>query len=78
MKRPKWADYVWHGDNPLGYDAAWAIALMLNKSVSVLETQDRGLEDFTYDDVEMGKLFFELLNQTNFLGVSVSIWACNI
>ncbi|XP_072016477.1 gamma-aminobutyric acid type B receptor subunit 2-like [Amphiura filiformis] len=70
MKAPKWSNYVWHRDNPLGYDAAWAIALMLDKAVPILKTKGLGLEDFTYDDTEMGRIFFELLNETRFTGVS--------
>ncbi|XP_072015065.1 gamma-aminobutyric acid type B receptor subunit 2-like [Amphiura filiformis] len=70
LQAPKWSNYVWHRDNPLGYDTAWAIALMLDKAVSVLKTKGMRLEDFTYDDTEMGRIFFELLNETRFTGVS--------
>ncbi|XP_072016480.1 gamma-aminobutyric acid type B receptor subunit 2-like [Amphiura filiformis] len=70
MKAPEWSKCVWNAYNPLGYDAAWAIALMLDKAVSVLKTKGLRLEDFTYDDKEMGRIFFELLNETRFTGVS--------
>ncbi|XP_072016479.1 gamma-aminobutyric acid type B receptor subunit 1-like [Amphiura filiformis] len=70
MKVPEWANYVWNAYNPLGYDAAWAIALMLDKAVPILQTKGLRLEDFTYDNIEMGRIFFELLNETRFTGVS--------
>ncbi|XP_072028219.1 gamma-aminobutyric acid type B receptor subunit 2-like [Amphiura filiformis] len=65
------SDYV-----GFGYDAAWAVGLMLNKSVEVLKNkvfadgEKRRLENFTYDDSEMGSLFAELLNETDFVGMS--------
>ncbi|XP_072018246.1 gamma-aminobutyric acid type B receptor subunit 2-like [Amphiura filiformis] len=70
LKAPKWSNYEWQSYSPLGYDAAWAIALMLDKAVPVLKTKGLRLEDFTYDDKEMGRTFFELLNETRFTGVS--------
>ncbi|XP_072048784.1 gamma-aminobutyric acid type B receptor subunit 2-like [Amphiura filiformis] len=70
LKAPKWSNYAWNAYNPLGYDAAWAIALMLDKAVSVLKPKGLRLEDFTYDNIEMGRIFFELLNETRFTGVS--------
>ena len=72
MTHPRWSDYKWHNDNPFGYDAAWAIALTLDKAVNVsLEKLGRPIEDFTYDDKQMGQVFFELLHDTDFIGVSV-------
>jgi len=43
----------------------------------------RSIEDFTYNDTEMGMLFWNLTNLTSFEGVSVSrlaylIGACSI
>ncbi|XP_072016482.1 gamma-aminobutyric acid type B receptor subunit 2-like [Amphiura filiformis] len=70
MKAPQWSNYEWQSYNPFGYDAAWAIALVLDKAVSVLKIKGLRLEDFTYDDKEMGRIFFELLNETRFTGVS--------
>ena len=65
---------------PFGYDAAWALAIMLNESVEVLKKlylsvmdTTRRLEDFTYQDEEMAKLFFNILNETRFEGLTVSI-----
>ncbi|XP_072030368.1 gamma-aminobutyric acid type B receptor subunit 1-like [Amphiura filiformis] len=62
---------------PFGYDAAWAIALMLNKTSEALkkkvfsnEPQSRRLEDFTYEDDEMVQMFFDLLKDSNFDGMT--------
>ncbi|XP_038071683.1 uncharacterized protein LOC119740441 [Patiria miniata] len=72
MTWPENVRYTWNSLAPYGYDAAWAIALALNKSVEVLKSERYGrrLEDFTYDDREMAELFFTLLNETEFDGVS--------
>ncbi len=77
MERPENVNYTWNEYSPFGYDAAWAIALMLNTSADILKQTNRSdgrqrrLEDFTYDDFEMAKLFFEQLGNTEFVGVSV-------
>ncbi len=74
---PKYAGYTKTDKAPFGYDAAWAIALMLNKSAEVLKEkvfadgQTRRLEDFTYDDDEMAQMFFDLLKDSNFDGMTV-------
>ncbi|XP_006822137.1 gamma-aminobutyric acid type B receptor subunit 2-like, partial [Saccoglossus kowalevskii] len=76
MEWPENQNYVWNGLAPYGYDAAWAIALMLDKAAANLKTKSlvdgtiRRLEDFTYDDKDMSQLFFDLLSQTDFRGVS--------
>ncbi|XP_022091351.1 uncharacterized protein LOC110979652 isoform X2 [Acanthaster planci] len=72
MEWPENRGYTWNSLSPYGYDAVWAIALALNKSVEVLKSERYGrrLEDFTYDDREMAELFFKLLNETEFTGVS--------
>ncbi|XP_038069217.1 uncharacterized protein LOC119738403 [Patiria miniata] len=76
MSWPENQGYRWNSLGPFVYDAAWAIALTFNKSVEVLKTKRfsdgsfRRLEDFTYDDKEMAELFFNLLNETEFKGVS--------
>ncbi len=81
MKRPENLQYTWNDLSPFGYDAAWAIALMLNRSVGVLEhtvfsdNKPRRLEDFTYDDKEMAQVFFDLLKETDFTGATVSMIA---
>ncbi|XP_072030641.1 gamma-aminobutyric acid type B receptor subunit 2-like [Amphiura filiformis] len=71
--------YSYSEYSPNGYDAAWAIALMLNRSSEVLKNKvfangkKRRLEEFTYDDWEMASLFLDLLNETDFTGMSGNI-----
>ncbi|XP_071510584.1 gamma-aminobutyric acid type B receptor subunit 2-like [Diadema antillarum] len=59
------------------YDAVWAIALMLNRTASALQTSSsdrwKRLEDFNYDDNELGRLFFDNLNTTEFRGVTGTV-----
>ena len=77
LKRPENQIYKWHDRNPYGYDATWAVALMLNKSVERLKTERfsdnrlRRLEDFTYDDHEMALMFLDSFKDMTFEGVSV-------
>ena len=60
------------------YDAAWSIGLMLHQASARLENMTfsdkttKRLEDFTYNSGEMKDLFFELLADIQFEGVSVS------
>ena len=70
---PRYKDFEENLLAPYGYDAAWAIALMLNQTAQTLsENTTRRLEDFNYDDSEMAQMFFDTLNNTNFIGVTVS------
>ena len=80
LKRLSWPEnenYTFNSLAPYGYNAAWAVALMLNRCVDVLKTKmfadgtQRRLEDFNYDDGEMARLFFDLLNETEFIGLTV-------
>ena len=77
LLRPEYSDCIYNEYGPYGYDAVWALALMLNRSVEILKTYDfdddkrRCLEDFDYGNREMSRLFFELLNETEFMGLSV-------
>ena len=77
LKLPENQDYVRNSLTTFGYDAAWAIALMLNKATDVLkettfsDNRTRRLEDFTYDDSEMADVFFNLLMETDFTGITV-------
>ena len=79
FKWPENKDYRFHDFGAFGYDAAWAVALMLNKSVEVLKEkvfstgEKRRLQDFNYNDSEMAQLFLDMLNQTSFNGMSVSL-----
>ncbi|XP_041469544.1 uncharacterized protein LOC121419238 isoform X1 [Lytechinus variegatus] len=69
-------NYTFNNLAPFGYDATWAVALMLNRSVEVMKNMTfsdgipRRLENFTYEDEEMARLFFNLLNETEFTGIT--------
>ena len=77
MKRSEYGNVIWNDYSSFAYDAAWAVALALNKTVETLKTtrfQDglfRRLEDFTYDDQQMAEMILDALNSTSFDGVSV-------
>ena len=74
---PKYSSCVFNELSAFGYDAVWALALMLNRSVERLETtpfddgKKRKLEDFTYEDGNMTAIFLNLLNDTDFIGLTV-------
>ena len=79
LKLPENKRFSWNNRNPQGYDATWAIALMLNQTAELLKSRPfsdglfHRLEDFTYDDDEMRGLFMDVLPNVKFDGVSVSI-----
>ena len=78
MEWSAYSNYTWTDDAPYSYDAVWAVALMLNKTAEALEEktftygETRRLENFNYDDREMADIFFDIMQQTNFSGMSVS------
>lgn len=53
------------------YDAAWSIALMLNKSIPLLREKNQTLETMTYRDKEAAKIMRDTLFRTDFWGMSV-------
>ena len=65
---------------PHGYDATWALALMLNRSNEVLMEKypdgSKRLEDFTYSDKEMSEIFIKELHEEEFVGLTVCIGLC--
>lgn len=65
------------GLEPFGYDAVLAVALSFNQSVDILEKRGRRLEDFTYNDTDIGSVIFDTISSSNFLGVTVSICKSN-
>ena len=58
---------------PLAYDAVWALALALNKTVGPLKAKGRRLEDFNYNNQDITAEIYRALNTSSFEGVSVSI-----
>ena len=80
---PEYAECTRTEKAPFGYDAAWSIALLLNKTSEVLNDkvfsngEKRRLEEFTYEDAEMAAMFFDLFEDVKFDGLTVSrIWKC--
>lgn len=56
---------------PLAYDAVWALALALNKTVGPLRAKGRRLEDFKYNKSDITAEIYRALNTSSFEGVSV-------
>ncbi|XP_076013288.1 gamma-aminobutyric acid type B receptor subunit 1 [Genypterus blacodes] len=55
---------------PLAYDAVWALALALNKTVEPLKAKGYGLEDFNYNNRDITAEIYRALNTSSFEGVS--------
>ncbi|KAG9333507.1 hypothetical protein JZ751_011434 [Albula glossodonta] len=55
---------------PLAYDAVWALALALNKTVEPLRARGWRLEDFNYNKREITAEIYRALNTSSFEGVS--------
>ena len=53
------------------YDAVWAVAMTLNRSIDQLATIDRRLEDIEYNDQEALAIFMEQMRSLEFLGITV-------
>jgi len=49
------------------------VAFALHNSIAVLAKKNQTLEDFTYDNTEVQKVFVDQLSSLNFKGVSVSV-----
>ena len=72
-----------HPYSTFTYDAVWTIALALNKTQEELEAMNKSLEDFEYSNHptvqnDMSILIQKYMNETNFPGVSVSVFLCYI
>lgn len=57
---------------PLAYDAVWALALALNKTVGPLKAKGYQLEDFNYNNKDITAEIYRALNTSSFEGISVS------
>ena len=63
-----------YADNPYaayGYDAVWAIALALNRSMDVLAKTNRSLGDFTYHSSDVNAVLKRALSAVKFQGMTV-------
>ncbi|GFX38241.1 gamma-aminobutyric acid type B receptor subunit 1 [Trichonephila clavipes] len=61
---------VGYQEAPLAYDAIWAIALALNKTINQLKLHNKSIEDFSYTNDVIAKQIYSAMNSTQFLGVS--------
>ncbi|XP_076343552.1 gamma-aminobutyric acid type B receptor subunit 1-like isoform X1 [Tachypleus tridentatus] len=59
-----------HQEAPLAYDAVWAVALALNKTIRRLSEMDMSLDDFTYENSKIAREIYSAMNTTQFLGIS--------
>ncbi|XP_026156220.1 gamma-aminobutyric acid type B receptor subunit 1 [Mastacembelus armatus] len=55
---------------PLAYDAVWALALALNKTVGPLQDKGYRLEDFNYNNRDITAEIYRAMNTSSFEGVS--------
>lgn len=53
------------------YDAAWSIAVMLNKSIPLLRKNNKTLETIEYGDKEVAEIMTDMLSRTDLWGMSV-------
>ncbi|XP_072030203.1 gamma-aminobutyric acid type B receptor subunit 1-like [Amphiura filiformis] len=72
LTQPEYLKYNYEPYGSMAYDGAWVIGLVLHEASLLLENRNttKRLEDFTYNDSEMKDLFFRLLADVNFEGVS--------
>lgn len=56
------------------YDGIWVIAKTLQQAMKQLNATNKHqkIEDFNYTNKELGKIFLDAMNETNFFGVTVS------
>lgn len=57
------------------YDGIWVIAKTLTRVMELLRHKERHdmYHNFTVDDREVGKMVLDVMNETNFFGVTVSL-----
>ncbi|PIK62322.1 hypothetical protein BSL78_00753 [Apostichopus japonicus] len=76
LREDEFQNYTMIPQASYGYDAIWAVALALNRSVEVLKAkvfsngQQRRLEQFSHGDDEMFDVIFDALGSVDFEGVS--------
>lgn len=57
------------------YDGIWVIAKTLQRAMKYLNATNKNqkIEDFNYTNKELGKIFLDAMNETNFFGVTVGV-----
>ena len=56
---------------PLAYDAIWAVALALNRTMSRLQSQGTSLEEYNYENQEIADIILSEIADVQFMGMSV-------
>ena len=57
---------------PLAYDAIWAVALALNRTMAKLEADGTSLEDYNYENQAIAHIILNEIADVQFMGMSVS------
>ena len=70
-ERRKRLNYTYHMYASFTYDAAWSIAVMLNKSIPLLRKKNKTLETIEYGDKEVAEIMTDMLSRTDLWGMSV-------
>lgn len=56
---------------PLAYDAIWAVALALNRTITRLEAVSQSLDDYNYNNKDIADIILNEIADVNFVGMSV-------
>ena len=56
---------------PLAYDAIWAVALALNRTMSRLESNGTSLEEYNYENQAIAEIIKNEIGDVQFMGMSV-------
>ena len=56
---------------PLAYDAIWAVALALNRTMARLATNGTSLEDYNYENQAIADIIKNEIGDVQFMGMSV-------
>lgn len=73
----RFEEYTLTNQASYAYDAIWAVALALNRTMNILAERrledgtTKKLEDFTFDDKDVSRIILESINSVHFEGVSV-------
>ncbi|CAH3111185.1 unnamed protein product [Pocillopora meandrina] len=62
--------YSANGYAPLGYDAAWVLALALNKTMTHLNKNNKSVDNFSYEDAEFAQLLSRTLLNISTYGIT--------
>lgn len=64
--------YSANGYAPLGYDAAWVLALTLNETTTQLNENNKSVDSFSYEHAEFAQALSRTLLNLTTNGITVS------